>query len=391
MRHQDKPAIAIVGAGIGGLAAAAALRKFFFDPVLYEQAERFDRVGAGLQLSPNAVKVLRWLGIEERVRQVAFAPATALNRDSVAGKVTGEQPLGREIEARYGAPYLTLHRGDLHAVLAALVPAYSMRFGKGLTNIAQTGKRVQLTFADGSEAEADAVIAADGVHSRVRDRIAEAEQPRFTGRISYRAAFPAALLSGVELGDARNVWWGRDRFIVAYFTTASRNEIHVSANLPANPGGAAKESWSAHGDVDEVRAAFSNFPMDVQRLLAAAPDVQQGAIYERPPLPDWSKGRAVLLGDACHPMLPYMASGAAMALEDAVVLARAIDQADSFEAAFRFYETARKPRANAVQAGFRKNTWMKSETSPDWLYGYDAARVPLRSSLAADASTYYES
>ncbi len=177
---------------------------------------------------------------------------------------------------------------------------------------------------------------------------------------------------------------------MAYFLTAAGDEVHISANQPARPD-AAKESWSGKAAPEEMCTAFMNFPTDVQRLLAGASDVHKWPIYERAPLSEWSKGRVVLLGDACHPMAPYMASAAAMALEDAVVLARAIDQADSFEAAFRFYETARKPRANAVQAGSSKNTWMRSETNPDWLYGYDASRVPLRSSLAADASTYYES
>jgi 2-polyprenyl-6-methoxyphenol hydroxylase-like FAD-dependent oxidoreductase len=392
MRHQDKPVLAIVGAGIGGLAAAAALRKFFFDPVLYEQADTFSRVGAGLQQSPNAVKVYRWLGIEDRLRQMAFAPESAINRDSVTGKITSEHPLGREIETRYGAPYLTLHRADLHAALGATVPAHSIKRGKTLARIAANGKRIQLVFADGSEAEADAVIGADGVHSLIREHVAGPGKSRFTGRVLSRTTFPSSLLSNVELAPALTAWWGRDRHVLAYFVTAARDHLHVSTSQPAKPDNALKESWSAKGDPADVRAAFANFPLDVQRLLAAASDVGVGAIHQHDPLPEWSKGRVVLLGDACHPMTPDMAApGAAMALEDAVVLARAIDQADSFEAAFRFYETARKPRANAVQAGASKNIWMRSDTSPDWLYGYDASRVPLRSSLAADASTYYES
>ena len=145
------------------------------------------------------------------------------------------------------------------------------------------------------------------------------------------------------------------------------------------------------GDLADMRNAFLSFHTEVQRILAAAPEVHKWGIYERDPLPGWSKGRVVLLGDACHPMTPYMASGAAMALEDAVVLARAVDEADSFDAAFRLYETTRKPRASVVQAGSSKNTWMRSETNPDWLYGYDASRVPIGSKLAADSSTYYES
>jgi salicylate hydroxylase/6-hydroxynicotinate 3-monooxygenase len=391
MRNQQKLSVAIVGAGIGGLAAAAALRKFFIEPVVYEQAESFTRVGAGIQQSPNAMKVHRWLGIEDRLRQAGFAPTSSLNRDAFSGKVTNDHPLGREVEARYGAPYLTMHRGDLHDALLSLLPPQNVRRGKALTRIETRNGRAQLAFADGSEVEADAVIAADGVHSIVRDDVVGPEQPRFTGRVAYRATLPASLLSGVEIGTARTKWWGRDRHVVVYPVTAKRDEIYFTTSQPEKADWATKESWSMKGNLDDMRNAFLSFHSDVQRLLAAAPEVYKCAIYERDPLPTWSKGPVVLLGDACHPMTPYMASGAAMALEDAVVLARAIDEADTLEAAFRLYETTRKPRANVVQAGSSKNNWMRKETNPDWLYGYDATRVPIRSKLAADSSTYYES
>ena len=391
MRNQQKLSVAIVGAGIGGLAVAAALRKYFIEPVVYEQADAFARVGAGIQQSPNAVKVHRWLGIEERTRAVAFAPETSLNRDALSGKVTNDQPLGREVESRYGAPYLTMHRGDLHDALAAIVPASNVRFGRKLTHIRDHGARVELGFADGSEVEADAVIGADGVNSLTRDHVAGPKQPRFTGRLAYRTTFPVSLLRGVDIGASPTKWWGKDRHVVIYPITAAGDELYIGASQPEHANRMTTESWSTTGDLAEMRDAFASFHSDVQRVLAAAPEVHKRGIYERDPLPAWSKGRVVLLGDACHPMTPYMASGAAMALEDAAVLARAIDQSDTLDGAFRLYEQARKPRASMVQAGSSANTWMRQETNPDWLYGYDASRVPLRSSLAADASTYYES
>jgi salicylate hydroxylase/6-hydroxynicotinate 3-monooxygenase len=391
MRNQQKLSVAIVGAGIGGLAVAAALRKFFIEPVIYEQADAFARVGAGIQQSPNAVKAHRWLGIEERTRAVAFAPLTSLNRDALSGKVTNDHPLGREVELRYGAPYLTMHRGDLHEALASIVPAETIRRGKKLTGIAEHGARVALTFADGSEVEADAVIGADGVHSPIRDYVAGPEQARFTGRLAYRTTFPASLLRGVEIGTSRTKWWGKDRHIVIYFVTAKRDEVYFTTSQPERADWMTKESWSMKGDLGELRNAFSLFHSDVQKVLAAAPEVHKWGIYERDPLPTWSKGNVVLLGDACHPMTPYMASGAAMALEDAVVLARAIDESDTLDSAFRLYEQTRKPRASMVQQGSSANNWMRNETNPDWLYGYDASNVPLRTSLAAWASTYYES
>jgi salicylate hydroxylase/6-hydroxynicotinate 3-monooxygenase len=284
-----------------------------------------------------------------------------------------------------------MHRGDLHEALASAVPAQSIQHGKKLTQIQERGERVALTFADGSEVEADAVIAADGVHSLSRDFVSGPEQPRFTGRLAYRTTFPVSLLRGIDIGLSRTKWWGKDRHIVIYYVTAACDEVYFTTSQPERADWMTRESWSTKGDLGELRDAFATFHSDVQRVLAAAPEVHKWGIYERDPLPNWSRGRVVLLGDACHPMTPYMASGAAMALEDAVVLARTIDESDTLDAAFHLYETTRKPRASMVQAGSSKNNWMRNETNPDWLYGYDASRVPLRSSRAAEASTYYES
>jgi 2-polyprenyl-6-methoxyphenol hydroxylase-like FAD-dependent oxidoreductase len=373
--------ITIIGAGIGGLAAAAALRRGGVAVNVYEQADKFARVGAGIQQSPNAVRVLRGLGIEDRLRQVAFHPASSLNRDGTSGKVTNDHPLGRELEQRYGAPYLTLHRGDLHEALASIVPAECVHLGKKLVAVNARGARVELSFADGSEVESDAVIGVDGVHSLLRDHVVGTEQPRFVGRLAYRTTFPAALLRGIEIGPSRTKWWGADRHIVIYFVTAARDEVYFTTSQPERADWITRESWSAKGALAEMRAAFANFHPDVRAVLSAAPDVYKWGIFERDPLPTWRKGRIVLLGDACHPMTPYMASGAAMALEDAAVLARCVGEVDDIADAFRLYEATRKPRASRVQTGSSANTWMRNATNPDWLYGYDAWTAPLAAPL----------
>jgi salicylate hydroxylase/6-hydroxynicotinate 3-monooxygenase len=369
--------VTIIGAGIGGLATAAALRNRGIAVDVYEQADKFARVGAGIQQSPNAVRVHRGLGIEDRLRQVAFHPASSLNRDATSGRVTNDHPLGRELEQRYGAPYLTLHRGDLHDALASIVPGDCVHLGKKLVAINARGARIELSFADGSEVEADAVIGADGVHSLIRDYVAGPEQPRFIGRLAYRTTFPAARLRGVEIGPSRTKWWGADRHIVIYFVTAARDEVYFTTSQPERADWITKESWSTKGDLGEMRAAFADFHPDVRAVLAAAPEVHKWGIFERDPLPTWRRGRIVLLGDACHPMTPYMASGAAMALEDAAVLARCVDAVDDIADAFRLYEATRKPRASMVQTGSSANTWMRNATNPDWLYGYDAWSAPL--------------
>jgi 6-hydroxynicotinate 3-monooxygenase len=375
--------IVVIGAGIGGLAVAAALHRRGIAAEVYEQAEKFARVGAGIQQSPNAVRVHRGLGIEHRLRQVAFSPASSLNRDGVSGKVTNDHPLGSAVETRYGAPYLTLHRGDLHEALASIVPADRVHLGKRLTGITAHGTRIEVSFADGSRVEAEAVIGADGVHSLIREYVVGPEQPRFIGRLAYRTTFPAALLRGIEIGSSRTKWWGPDRHIVIYFVTAARDEVYFTTSQPEKADWISKESWSTKGDLGEMRDAFAGFHPDVRAVLDAAPDVHKWGIFERDPLATWSKGRVCLLGDACHPMTPYMASGAAMALEDAVVLARCIAEIRDIEEAFRVYEATRKPRASVVQAGSSANTWMRNETNPDWLYGYDAWTAPLAVAVTA--------
>jgi salicylate hydroxylase/6-hydroxynicotinate 3-monooxygenase len=369
--------ITIIGAGIGGLALAAALRQRGIPAEIYEQAEKFARVGAGIQQSPNAVKVHRGLGIEERLRDVAFAPATSLNRDGLSGKVTNDHPLGRAVEERYGAPYLTLHRGDMHEALASIVPDDCVHLGKKLTGIEARGARMALTFADGSEVEASAVIGADGVHSLVREHVVGPQEARFIGRLAYRTTFPASRLRGVEISSSRTKWWGPDRHIVIYFVTAACDEVYFTTSQPERADWITTESWSTKGDLGELQEAFAGFHPDVRAVLAAAPEVHKWGIFERAPLATWCKGNVTLLGDACHPMTPYMASGAAMALEDAAVLARCLAEIDDVAEAFRVYEATRKERASTVQTGSSANTWMRNATNPDWLYGYDAWGVPL--------------
>ena len=373
--------IAIIGAGIGGLAVAAALHQRGFEPQVFEQADRFARVGAGLQQSPNAVKVHRGLGIEDRVRQVANRPATSLSRDGITGTITNNHPLGAAVEARYGAPYLTMHRGDLHEALLSAVPAEYIHLSRKLAAIAARGPQTELTFADGTEIEADLVIGADGVHSLIREYVVGPDQARFTGRVAYRTTYPLARLRDVEMTTSRTKWWGADRHIVIYLVTP--DEVYFTTSTPERADWITRESWSAKGDLDELRAGFSHFHPDVRAVLAAAPEVYKWGIFERDPLPTWRRGRAVLLGDACHPMTPYMASGAGMALEDAAVLARCLVEFGDVDTALRIYEATRKPRTSVVQQGSSANNWMRNETNPDWLYGYDPWTAPLNEPVAA--------
>jgi 6-hydroxynicotinate 3-monooxygenase len=369
--------VAVIGAGIGGLTVAATLRKFGIEVNVYEQAQQFMRLGAGIQMSPNAIKVLRSIGLEDQLRKHAFFPLFNYSRDWDTGKLTNEYPLGASAEQRYGAPYLLLHRGDLHAAIASAVPENIVHRNKKLTGFQQKDKQVTMQFADGSDAKADLMIGADGVHSLVRETLFGAEAPRYTGRVAYRTTFPAKLLNGLHI-DPNTKWWGPDRHIVIYYVTSSLDELYFTTSNPEPAMN--EESWSAKGDLKTLREAFAGFDPQVRGVLEACPDVHKWALFERDPLPRWTVGRVTLLGDSCHPMTPYMAQGAAMALEDAVVLARLLDGADDRAAiadALRRFEAARKPRTSRVQLSSRTNTWLKAPTDVDWVYGYNAWEAPL--------------
>jgi 2-polyprenyl-6-methoxyphenol hydroxylase-like FAD-dependent oxidoreductase len=372
-----KLSIAIVGAGMGGMTAAATLSRIGFDVRLYEQATRFERIGAGIQMMPNSMKVLRGIGVEERLRQTAFEPYSHLNREWDTGRVKRELPMP---ESLFGAPYLCMHRADLHQALSGAVPQDILRLRKKLVGLSESRRRITLSFADGTREHADAVIGADGVHSIVREIIIGPDIPIHKGRIAYRAIFSSALLNGRDIGPSRTKWWGIDRHIVIYYTTATRSELYFVTSVPEPAEWMTRESWSAKGDVKELREAYEGFHSDVRAVLEACPDCHKWAILEREPLSRWSKGRIVLLGDACHPMTPYMAQGAATSIEDAAILARCLEEVDGedIEGAFRRYEAHRKPRTSRIQAISSANTWMQGgDEDTSWLYGYDAWNVPL--------------
>jgi salicylate hydroxylase/6-hydroxynicotinate 3-monooxygenase len=188
-------------------------------------------------------------------------------------------------------------------------------------------------------------------------------------------------MDGFDISNSRTKWWGTDRHIVIYYTTHAKSEVYFVTSVPEPAEWLTKESWSAKGDVKELRAAYDDFHQDVRNVLGACPDCHKWAILEREPLPRWSDSRVVLLGDAAHPMTPYMAQGAATSIEDAAILARCLEAVagDDIEGAFKRYEAHRKPRTSVVQAISSANTWMRDERGGDtsWLYGYDAWNAPL--------------
>jgi salicylate hydroxylase len=375
--------IGIVGAGIGGLAAAIALRRSGHDVIVFEQARQFARVGADINLTPNAVRALDGLGVGEAARVTAARPSHRISRSYDSGEETSRLEMADTAEQKYGAPQLTIHRADLLAALADIFPAERVQLGKRATKIAQDADGVQVDFEDGSSQRLGALLGADGIHSVVRTAMFGAESPRFTGIVAYRAVVPAERLAGVPNLGAFTKWWGPNpQSQIVTFPLNRGKDIFIFATTPQDTWHL--ESWTAPGSVDELREQYVDYHPEARALLDACDSVLKTALYERDPMPAWAQGRMALLGDAAHPMLPFMAQGAGMAIEDAVVLARHLEgvAVQDIPAALRCYEQARLERASQVQLGSRGNNWLREGGNADWVYGYDAWAVPVSRAAA---------
>ncbi len=370
--------IAIVGAGLGGVAAALLLIQQGYSVRLFEQASGFSRLGAGIQLGPNVMKIMRRLGLEAVVEAMGCKPPSWISRNWDDGAVLADVGLNRRRE-HYGAAYVTIHRGDFHKLLTEALPADAIAFDKRLTEVVDDGDQVKLSFSDGSEARAHIVIGGDGVNSVIRETLLGFEAPTYSGYIGHRAIFPAERLkgSGFEFEPCVK-WWSEDRHMMVYFLDDRQEELYYVTGVP-------EAQWPtgvsfAQSSREEMRDAFVGFHPIVQAIIDATTEVTKWPLLARPPLPLWSRGRLVLLGDACHPMKPHMAQGAAMAIEDAAMLVRCLEVEggpDHYGAAFALYRANRMDRASRVQRVSNANTWLRSNENPDWVYGYDVFNVPL--------------
>jgi 6-hydroxynicotinate 3-monooxygenase len=250
------------------------------------------------------------------------------------------------------------------------------------------GETMALAFEDGARVDADIVVAADGLRSRVRSVLRGHERPVFSGQVAFRGSYPREGLAGLQVDDLTK-WWSDDRFVLSYWLDRSRRDFYFAAMMP-------QATWPSEmsfmpADVDEMRAAFVDFHPDVRRMLAGAPQgsVAKWALFERPPCFEFGTGRVVLIGDACHPMRPFMSQGAAMALEDSVMLTRALLGTGDFEAAARVFADARRERLARVHHVSAANTFMRGDTDPQWVFGYDvlnegpSVRLPALGMLPA--------
>jgi salicylate hydroxylase len=391
--------IGIAGGGIGGLTLALACREAgLSDVTLYEQAEQPEALGAGVQLSPNATRVLFALGLKDELQRAAFHPSAIEFRTWRTGYQVASRPLGAISEARYGAPYYHVHRADLHAVLLQAAGMRGVRLASGCPcrGAGQDGSGPWLDLDTGT-ARHDVVIGADGIHSAVRASLFHSAEPSFTGHLAWRGMVPAAALPNVQVPPTATVWLGPNRHFVHYYVRGGELINFVGVVESDRWIG---ESWREAGDPLELAADFAGWHPMVRMLIDSADEVFKWALYDRDPLPAWTRGAITLLGDACHPMLPYLAQGAAMAIEDAWVLSRMLERWEDDPArGLDEYERYRRPRTSRVQLRSRAqgrefhlhDPWqalgrnfklaLGSRFLPeiamgrfDWLHGYDCVR-----------------
>jgi salicylate hydroxylase len=390
--------IVIAGAGIGGLVTALALARHDYRVTVVDQAEKLEEIGAGVQLSPNATRVLISLGLGEQLAPHIVAPEALDVMNAPSGRLLARAPLGESAQARYGAPYWVIHRGDLQRVLVetvATTPDIDVKLGITVDDFAvhQNGVTVAAhTRTRSAEERGLALIGADGLWSTVRERLGHKDAPRFARHTAWRATVSAEAVEPELRRPVLQLWLGRHAHVVHYPVKAGRmiNVVAIMRDEWHEPG------WIAQGERTELLSRFGAglWPEPVRAMLAGPGRWSKWALFDRPPLSRWGRGPITLLGDAAHPMLPYLAQGAAMAIEDAAVLARALRQTEDVTEALDLYQrnrvdrTARiveqstanrrlfhLPSQDAIRAEFSRRN--EGESRNRWLYSYNPMTVPL--------------
>ncbi len=387
--------VLIAGGGIGGLTAALCLAKAGFEVALFEQSAEFGEIGAGIQLSPNCTRVLHHLGLEPALAACAFLPEGGEFRAWKSGKVIASSVLGQTVREQYGFPYYNIHRGDLLRVLveaAERSSAIELNTASEVMEFEQGGfVRVTVGGASDTVHEGEALIGADGIHSAVRAQLFGDDAPRFTGNVAWRALVPAERLPAGLVRPMATAWWGPHKHFVHYYL---RSGTLVNCVCIVEKTGWEVESWTERGEFDELKSDFAGWHEDVQALIdnMDRSSLYKWALHDRAPMARWGEGAVTLLGDACHPTLPFMAQGTAMAIEDAAVLAGCLAANDDLAAGLQRYESLRRRRTARVQNGSRRNAklfhltgfkaWLRNQAAKraggrtmDNLFRYDALQV----------------
>ncbi len=389
--------VLIVGAGIGGLTAALAARRRGFDVEVYEQAHELKEVGAGLQLSANGTRVFYELGVGEALKAHSCEAAGKEIRLWNTGETWKLFDLGKVSVERYGYPYLTVYRPDLLEVLVAAIGRDRIHLGAKCVGFTQTADRVQVQFENHFSTMCDVLVGADGVHSQVRQSLFGRDRPQFTGIVVWRGIVPMDKLPKHMARMVGSNWVGPGAHVVHYPLRAGKVMNFVGALERSDWQ---VESWSARGTTEELAADFAGWHEDIQALIRNIPAPYKWALMTRPPMERWTAGRVTLLGDACHSMVPFLAQGAVMAIEDAFILGRCLESYADVATALSRYEQARRERTRKAVEGSAANVarfhhpaladpaqareyiereWAGQNVASryEWLFRYDVTTAPI--------------
>jgi salicylate hydroxylase len=343
--------VLVVGGGIGGLSTAIALRYQGVDALVLEQTKVLTEIGAGIQIAANAAIVLRQLGLERAIRSVGVKPQSYDYRDLRTGKMLYQAPLGDEAAGRYGAPMYNIHRADLIQILADAVPAEAKRYDARVIDVSQDADGVEVKLQDGTTVCGDALIGCDGIHSVVRRHLRGEEQKHFANILMWRSLIPAEKLEGLNLEERGNYWFGPGRTLITYWVRPKKL-YSILASVPAHE--VQRESWDDSGDISEMLRSFDDAEPRARKMLEQCPSVFITGMFYRDPVDSWTNGRITLLGDAAHPMVPFLAAGAGQGIEDAWTFAHVLARRpDDVPGALLEYERRRLPRTTRIQAGAR--------------------------------------
>tara|TARA_R110002124_G_scaffold2881_8_gene19599 strand:+ start:13563 stop:14768 length:1206 start_codon:yes stop_codon:yes gene_type:complete len=399
--------IAIIGGGIGGTAAAYALLQKGHDVAIFEQAPAFGEIGAGVQITPNAVKAIKGLGLYEKFLTYAFFPEAVVGRNWKTSRENFRIDLGDEFREHYGAPFIHVHRADLLNLFVNELPTEICHFNKTCTGVSLNDNGATATFEDGTSSSADLIIGADGVRSVVRRTLFGDGDLRWTGHQCYRALVPTGGVVDYVNPDS-TFWMGPNAHVVTYYVKGGEM-VNIVAVTDAKEWVA--ESWSTKASRDEMLADYEGWHESLEELFSHVDEVYNWGLFDRDPLASWTRGFVTLLGDACHPMLPFLSQGAAMAIEDGFVLGEALSlYPDNLTDALAAYEAERRPRTARVQLEARergrtyhlpsveamaardaeyarrqKEDPRTTGINTDWVYDYDPRAFAKRHAVLADS------